>query len=234
MEKKIENKLIMLKATLMLMEQNQAVWQETTPLVNAISQTNGLLGQIEAIKQVVGQNNSGLVDVKENLKEELIAMAFEFSSILAAYAAQTNDAFLKKKVNFPISHFQNMRDGELATACRTLLTLLSENLSGIESYGLAAQQVEALGEMTEQYETNLPSVRVNVSARKVANEKIKELVKEAMKLTEEQTDRLIVKFKKTNADFYNGYLNARKIVDYGTRYKKEEGGEPSVNPNPEN
>jgi hypothetical protein len=234
MEKKIENRLIMLKATLSLMEQNRPTWQETTPLVNAINQTSGLLEEIESIKETVSQNNSGLVIDKENQKEALIATVFELSSTLAAYASQVGDAILKQKVDYPISYFQNVRNTELGTTARSLATLLTEKLPELESYGVTAPKVDALREQTGIYETTLPNVRVTVSARKVANEKIKELTKAALKVTDEQTDRLMVMFKQSYPDFYNAYLNARKVVDYGTRYEKVGTNENPDHSNPDN
>lgn len=221
MEKKIENRLIMLKATLSLMEQNRPTWQENTPLVNAINQTGELLDEIESIKVTVSQNNSGLVIDKENQKEALIATVFELSSTLAAYASQVGDPILQQKADYPISYFQNLRNAELGTTARLLATLLTEKLPELETYGVTTLKVDALREQTGIYETTLPNVRVTVSARKAANEKIKELTKTALKITDEQTDRLMVMFKQSHPDFYNAYLNTRKVVDYGTRYEKE-------------
>lgn len=234
MEKKTENRLIMLKATLRLMEQNRPTWQETIPLVNAINQTGGLLDEIESIKETVSQNNSGLVIEKENRKEALIATDFELLSTLAAYASQVGDPILQQKADYPISHFQNMRNNELVTNSRSLATLLTEKLPNLGSYGVTVEKIEALKDQIDQYEATLPDVRVTVSERKAANEKIKELTKTALKITDEQTDRLMVMFKQSHPDFYNAYLNTRKVVDYGTRYEKDEPEETPDDSNPDN
>jgi hypothetical protein len=36
----------------------------------------------------------------------------------------------------------------------------------------------------------------------------------------------MIRFKVPNAEMYAAYLNARKVVDYGTRYEKEAPGTP--------
>ncbi len=234
MEKKIENRLIMLKTTLSLMEQNESIWQATAPLMTAVTQTKVLLQEIELLKQTVSQNSSGLAVVKENRKESIITSHFELMSVLSAYASQVGDPILEQKVKFPLSYLQNMRDGELATFCRAMLLLASEKVSELAPYDITAQKITDMGEEVGQYETALPGTRVNVAERKATNAKIKELAKDAMKITEEQTDRLMVKFKTTHPEFYQAYLNARKIVDYGTRYEKEENGEIPADPVPGN
>ncbi len=148
MDKKTENRLIMLKATLSLMEQNRPTWQATIPLTNAVGQTGELLGEIESIKETVSQNNSGLTIDKENQKEALIDTVFGLSSTLFAYASQENDPVLKQKVDYPISHFQNMRNNELATNARSLASLLTKKLAGLESYGVTTTTIDALREQT--------------------------------------------------------------------------------------
>lgn len=233
MEKKTKNKIIMLKATLSLMEQNNGIWQEAVPLANAVGQTSDLLDQIEQIKQTINRNNSGLVAAKEGLKADLISLAFELASTLAAFAEQTENPVLLSKVDYPVSYLQNVRDGELPTICNALHTLIGEKLADLETYGVTAEKANEFLQLISEYEASLPSVRVTVSARMASNEKIKELVKEAMQVTTNQTDRLMVKFKLTNPDFYNAYLNARKIVDYGTRHEKGEDDETPESPAPE-
>jgi hypothetical protein len=227
MEKRTENKLIMLKATLSLLEQNQPVWHEISPLAAAINQTKNLLEQTDQLKRITGQSNSGLVAAKEALQENLVTATFGLSSAMAAFAAQTNDPVLLAKVDFPVSKLRNMRDSELAIACSAVVALALELETALAGYGVPAAQLNNLGALVNQYQQSLPNHRVTVSERKAATEKIKKLATEAMLVTTKQTDRLMVKFKTSHPDFYAAYLNARKIVDYGTRYDKPgEGGSP--------
>jgi hypothetical protein len=65
-------------------------------------------------------------------------------------------------------------------------------------------------------------MRTSTSTRKRSNEKIAELLANALKITREQTDKLMVSYMNTNMDFYKTYLSTRKIVQYGTRYNKDD------------
>ncbi len=220
MEKRFENKLIMLKAVLSLLQQNQSLWQDAAPLAAVIADLKGLIAQIEQFKQTTSQSNSGLVAAKQSLQETLINLAFELASMLFAYARRNNDPVLLAKVDFSISQLRNLRDDELATKCLSLLALGQSKAEALVEYGTTPEKLNLFGELTNQYVEQLPNRRVTLSERKMANEKIKNLLSEALLVASEQLDRMMVRFKSPQPDFYISYLNARKVVDYGTRHDK--------------
>lgn len=222
MDKRIENKLIMLKAVLSLLQQNQPLWQDAAPLAAVYADLRGLVSQIEQLKQLTTQSNSGLVAAKQNLQEDLINQAFELASMLFAYARRNNDAVLQAKVDFTISQLRNLRDDELATKCLSVLSLGKSNEEALIEYGTSSKKLNMFEELTNQYIEQLPNRRVTVSERKMANEKIKNLLADAMLAASEQLDRMMVRFKSAEPDFYTSYLNARKVVDYGIRHEKPE------------
>ena len=220
MDKRFENKLIMLKAVLSLLQQNQSLWQDAAPLAAVYADLKELVAQIEKLKLFTTQSNSGLVAAKQNLQEMLINQAFELASMLFAFARRNNDAVLQAKVDFTISQLRNLRDDELATKCLSVLALGQSNDAALVEYGSTSEKLNQFGELTNQYVEQLPNRRVTVSERKMANEKIKNLLAEALLATTEQLDRQMVRFKSEQADFYTSYQNARKVVDYGIRHEK--------------
>lgn len=221
MEKKVENKLTMLKAVLSLLNQNQSLWQDAVPLVNTINQIGSKMEHMEELRQFTSVSRTGIVTAKHNLKNDLIEQAFALASTLTAFAAQSNDPVMQAKVDFPISDLRSLRDSELASACRNILQLAQQLGEALLNYGVTAAQLESLGTAINTYEQQLPSHRVTIAERKAANDKLKELMNETMQIVSEQLDRLMIRFKVPNAEMYAAYLNARKIVDYGTRYEKE-------------
>ena len=48
MIKRLENKMMMLKAVLKLLKSNRSLWKDTVPFVNAVNQLEGLIAEIEA------------------------------------------------------------------------------------------------------------------------------------------------------------------------------------------
>lgn len=220
MNKRFENKMIMLKAILSLLKLNETILNDSEPLAEAIAELEGLIAQIEEIQQLTGEDNSGLSTSKKLQKDALVKRAFELASILFAMATRTKDLILLVKVDFPISELQSLRDGELATWCKNISELGRSNLPHIIGYGASEEKLNMLDEQIVQYKTSLPARRISVSELKAAISKLKELLKQATDLVGDQIDRMLVRFETTNPDFYNAYLNARKVVDYGTRHEK--------------
>ena len=220
MEKRFENKLIMLKAVLSLLQQNQSLWQTNAPLNAAYNELRSYVARIEQAKQDISQTQAGLAIQKQNLQEDLIEKAFELASMLFAFAGRTNNTVMKAKVDFPISQLKMLRDGELGTTCRNILTLRQGNEGPLVEYGVTDEKVNTLTDLINRYEQELPNIRVTVSERKAINENLKTLLNEAMDIASKQIDRLMVGLKTTQPGFYASYSNARKIVDYGTRYEK--------------
>lgn len=222
MDKKIVNKLIMLKAVLGLLKKNENLGMNSSNLVAAYAELENLLNQIEQIQKVTGDSDSGLVNEKDTQKEALINKAFEIASLLFAMATRTKNNVLLAKVDFPISVLQNLRDTELPQNCTKIADLGRSSLTATPDSGITDTELSILDNLIIQYKFSLPAHRVSVSGRKAANLTLKEMVKTANKLVTDQIDRLMVPFKANMPEFYASYLNARKVVDYGTRYDKPE------------
>ena len=222
MIKRFENKMIMLKALLKLLRSNRSLWKDSVPFVNAVNQLEGLLAEIEATRLITDEDHTGLIVEKTNLQNSLITRAFEIVSILHAMASGTKNNILLGKVNFPISELQRQRDRELASTCKMIAVIARDNLPSLAGYPIAEPELAGFEEQIIQYEGDLPNHRVSVAERKAANVKLKDLHKQADDVLTNQIDRLMFLFRTAKPDFYAAYLNARKIVDYGTRHDKPE------------
>jgi hypothetical protein len=222
MDKRFENKMTMLKTILSLLQLNESIWSDSAPLAAAIEELAGLIAQIEEIQQMTGEDNSGLSASKKLEKDALIKRAFELTSIIFAMATRNKDQVLLAKVDFPISDLMHLRESELATRSKNILELGRSNLPQITTFGTSEEKLNALDEQIAHYKLSIPARRVSVSELKAANKKLKELLKQAIELVTDQIDRMLVQFETINPDFYNAYLNARKVVDYGIRHEKPE------------
>ena len=125
-------------------------------------------------------------------------------------------------ISSPISHLQNLRDTELPLSCTNIAELGRSSLTVSSESGITEPELTVLDNLIVQYKLSLPAHRVSVSGRKAANKTLKEKVTEAINLVSDQIDRLMFPFKASKSEFYAGYLNARKVVDYGTRHDKPE------------
>jgi len=230
MDKRLENKMMMLKAVLKLLTSNKLLWKDSVPFVIAMDQLAGLIAEIDATLLITDQDYTGLVAEKTALQNALITKAFEIVSVLHAMASSTKNNVLLGKVSFPISELQRQRDRELATTCRGLALIARENLPSLAEYPITEPELVAFEGQISVYEGDLPNHRVSVSERKAANAKLKDLYKEADNVLINQIDRLMFRFSTAAPDFYASYINARKVVDYGIRHDKPEDDDTTTPP----
>ena len=230
MDKRFENRLIMLRAIVRLLKLNETIWRGSTPMVAAFAELERLITKIEQIQQLTGDNNSGLVTSKKLQRVALEKAVFELASVLLAFASRVKKSVLLGKVNFPVSELQMVRDTKLALIGETIAGLGRSNLQDIVEYGITEDKLNSLDVQIAQYKLSIPAPRVSVAEIKAGNEKLKETMTEARDLVNSQIDRMVVQLEASHPEFYAAYRNARKIVDYGTRYEKPEEPEKPEDP----
>lgn len=221
MNKQDENKLVMMRALLSFLRLNQTIWQGAQPFVSAVNELENLNTAIELIRQSTDLDQSGLAAEKKTLKTNLVNRHFELASQIYAMACQTKDSVLQAKVNYPKSELEGKRDGELATSSKTLVGLGRTHLQLLIPYGVTDSEINNFEQLILSYESSLPTTRISVSERKANNEKLKALFASAKQVLNDQIKRMMVRFETTAPDFYAGYLNASKVVDYGIRHEKQ-------------
>ncbi|MBW8326829.1 MAG: hypothetical protein K0M50_18845 [Prolixibacteraceae bacterium] len=223
MDKRDENKLVTMKALRSYLNLNNAIWGTSEPMTTAVTELENLIGLIETIRKSTDVDQSGLVTEKRTIRANVVNKTFELVSQMFAMASKTKNQVLLGKISFSKSELDGQRDGGLASTCKTVVDLARENLEGLAIYDITAAGLETLDGLIVKYENSLPTPRLSVSERKANNEKMKGLFRSSKEVLNDQIKRLMIRYKETHPDFYAGYLNASKVVDYGTRYDKPEG-----------
>lgn len=222
MTKQQKNKLVMMKGLLSYLKLNSAIWENSVPFTTAVTELEELITSIETTWQSTKVDQSGLVAEKRNLKASLVNSIFAISSQMYAMACKTKDLVLQGKVNFSKSELEALRDGELPTTSKTVSELARTKLPELVTYEVTAAGLDALDELTGQYNTSLSTPRNSVSERMANNVRIKGLFAFAKVLLNEQVKYQMIRYEISDPEFYTGYLNASKIVDYGIRHEKPE------------
>lgn len=222
MLKRLENKLTMLNAVLSFLKLNISAWGNSTVMAELITKLETLIGEIESIRRITNSDLTGITAEKLVQQEILINKAYELSSMLYAMASRSENMVLLGKVDFTEHELQNARGGDLISTCKTIATLVEENLTDLVTYELTQADVTVLEEMIGNFSNNLPTHRVSVAERKAANDRLKEVFSAVDTLVNEQLDRMMVRYRSSSPDLYAAYINARTIVNYGIRHEKEE------------
>lgn len=209
----------MIKAVLALLTSNLKVWEMIPDVVSDVDELKLTVGEIETTQLLTSTELTGQSDEKETVQEKLIQMILSIASALAARADRVSNEVLAAKVNFSESALSRQRDQQQVVTGRRIAMLAEEQLEGLTSSGITIDQVNALRELTDQFEALLPVNRISVAERKAANARLKSLFKQADKLLKNRLDRMMVRYETEDPAFYAAYLNARMILDYGTRHE---------------
>ena len=222
MQKRLENKLTMLKTVLSFLKQNHSMWENSPVMVELVNKLEVLIGEIESIRLVIDSDITGITAEKMAQQVALIDKSYELSSILYAMASSSKNKVLQGKVDFTESELQNARGGDLISTSSAIAGLVRENLTVLVPYELTEADVTGFEEMISSFAENLPTHRVSLAERKAANERLKEVFSAVDVVVNEQLDRMMVRYRNTSANLYAAYNNARSVVDYGTRHEKVE------------
>jgi len=220
MLKRLENKLVMYHAVQSHLERNKSVWTSVPAMVTTISDFELLLAEIKNYRKLTSENKKGITQQKSTQQALVIARAYELSSVLYAMAIKKNDVILAAKVDFTETDLLKKRDDNLVTTCRNIVEFASEHLAELIAYRVTGDELIALKEEINRFAENLTTGRVSVSEQKAANENMKIVFVQVDALLKKQLDRIVVRYRKTEPNFYTNYKNLRRIVNYGVRHEK--------------
>lgn len=220
MLKRLANKLVMYHSVQSHLDRNKSMWTSIPAMATTINDFELLLAEIENYIQLTSGNKKGIAQQKAAQQALVIAHAYELSSVLYAMAIKKNDAILAAKVDFTETDLLKKRDDNLVTTCRNILEFATEHLAELIAYEVTADELIVLKEEINRFAENLTTGRVSVSERKAANEKLKIVFLQVDALLKKQLDRIMVRYRKTEPDFYATYQNLRRIINYGVRHEK--------------
>lgn len=225
MLKRLANKLVMYHTLQSHLNVNKSVWTSVPAMVETINDFESLLAKIENYRQLKQVNKTGITLQKATQQALVIAHAYELSSVLYAMAIKKNDAILAAKVDFTETDLLKKRDDNLVTTCRNIVEFASEHLAELIAYQVSGDELIVLKEEINRFAENLTTGRVSVSEQKAANENMKIVFVKVDALLKKQLDRIVVRYRKTEPDFYAKYQNLRRIVNYGVRHEKSKAPE---------
>ena len=220
MLKRLINKLAMYRVVQFHLNTNKSVWTSVPAMVETINDFESLLVEIETYKQQAQENNKGITQMKATQQALVIAHTYELSSLLYVVATKKNDAILAAKVDYTETDLLKKRDNKLVAICLSISEIATEHLDELIDYQVTADELILLKEEIKSFADNLTTGRVSVSERKAANEKMKALFVQVDALLKKQLDRIVVRYRTNEPEFYQIYQNARHIVNYGVRHQK--------------
>jgi len=222
MKKKLGNKIQMFWAVMEILLLYKTLWEIIPVFKEIYDELNLFLKDIDETAIVAGVTTKGVTKGKHSVKDELVLDVFKVGSALFTCSVRSKKPELKNKVSFSESDLKNLSQPNLVRKSKEVAALARENLTEITKSGIKATDIDSLDLLIDQYAKIIPAPVVTKAERKMANEKLDGLFVTTNTLLNEQADKLMEQFRKTNPDFYSEYWNARNTVEYGIRHEKKE------------
>ncbi len=160
-------------------------------------------------------NKSGLKTSKGELKKILVALAVDASRKLQAYAKYTKNQLLLSETKYPESDLKSAADNALRDIAQGLYDRGQSNLAALEIYGLTAETQTALLNAINAFVESIPKPRLGSNDKKQSTLLLANGYKAADEALDNM-DTLVEIVKVSQANFYNGYQSAKKMVATGS------------------
>lgn len=209
------NKLNSHESTDKVLDKYYPVWSPVLAISETVTGFKGLVSQIRSMGAERAIVTTGLTQTKAEKREQMIDLALIWAGSGFAYATKQKDQTLKAVFNYSFSDLTGGADNTVLDRCQAIHNQLVKLLPVMADYQLTQTDLDEFLDAIREFKDAIGE-KGSSKGTKVANTRqLKQLFREADDLLKNQLDKLVLRFKKTNPEFYNSYTNARKVVDLG-------------------
>lgn len=172
---------------------------------------------VKEIEKKVGKQSSatgGAYDDKNELQEALCLQLYVVTSGTKAFAASINNNTLQEQMNYSISELRKIGDETLVPFTDDIVALVTPNLGvPLTGFGVDATAMTNLDNARTAYSGKQSAGRDATVLKATQTVGLPPLFTLGTKILREIMDPAAVTLKPTQSDWYNGYINARKVIN---------------------
>ena len=207
----------MYDAVLLTLNSNSSTWSSNTAISAVVTAAQA---QVVAINNAqIGQiNNSKAYTInKENLKNNLVALALLHADAGRSYAASIGNTVLQQELKTTKSALLYLTDGQLAPYCQNIYNFVNPLVGSLASYGVTAATLAALQSAINVFLASVGQPHSIRSGAKAYTISIEGQITALNTLLKEQLDPLLTQYKTSHAIFHTQYLADRTLPHTGHR-----------------
>jgi PEGA domain. len=157
-------------------------------------------------------NTAGMSEMKEQLRNSLIAKTFNIANRTMVYAKIMEKPVLANDVKITESQLRISKDGMLIDKANLIYTRANANLEQLKDYGITAETLKELKDIITQFDTVIPTIRIERNEAKMATSQLNALFTTNDEILQ-KIDLLIEIVRQSNPDIYVAYKANRKITN---------------------
>ena len=213
MDRKQENIRTMFEKTTKFLDDNNPVWSGTPPFAEAVTRVKAGIDAIDAASDAQQKPTTGLTVDKAQLRSDLEEKTLKIADQLAALAAKNQKGDLAAQVRVTRSSLDQLGDLDLEQTAERIGLLANLNFGALADYGILPADVTALDTARTAFVKTKAVPREAAAQRKTQNESLSQLIANVRSIFRNEIDKMMSHFKKSNPDFYRGYIAMRVVVD---------------------
>jgi len=213
MNKTKTNQFRMFLTTQETLDSNSPLWNTIPILLTSKNNFDELIQRIADLNEKTISNSKAVTVDKAKALQNLIEKAITVSGILQAFAAITGDTKLAGKIAITKSDITKIRETDVEAVVAPVINEARKRLTDLADYGLVEDLVVELETSLDDFKTLIGQPRTVRNQAFAAMTLMDELFDAANDVVKNKLDKLMIRFKFTNTDFYSEYERARTIVD---------------------
>jgi len=194
---------------------NKTIWQGVPAITATVAEVDAAIAAIAGADTKQQIPTGGAAEDKATVRHDYEDQIVLIADQLASLAAKKKDAVLEAQVALSLATLDKLSAEDLEAAGKRVSGLATANLTALADYGITAADVTALDNLTTKFHGAKTAPREAVVDRKKQTDTLPGMIANLHSILRRQLDRQMTTFKRTNAEFYAGYLSARVIVARG-------------------
>jgi hypothetical protein len=216
-----------------VLEKNKSIWENKKAMVDSISNFINNMKEIEEVDARLLQSTKGATKDKNQLKTDLLQMAFIFAAEASAMAAKMGDYQLMEKCRIKKSLALSYSDTEAKDFATMILANVESRLTQLADYNITETEVTKYKGMLDQFAKSISNKNVVKSDYSTDISYMADLFSNNASILSNEINYMMRSYKKSHPLFYDAWRKARKINDLGGSSKKPSGNEEAnTNTNP--
>jgi hypothetical protein len=195
-----------------LLEENQTIWESVPQFVNAVQLYNEKLERITISSEKQRSYTVGVLPKRNKYKSETLLMALQITATIRALAWDLQDLELYLKMKISKSALFTSANLDVLLKLDSIILVAGEYATQLSEYGVTPEIIEELQTRRDEMTVGIFAPGFAILKRKDIGAIMSNHFKETEDLLKDKIDGLMEMFSTSQADFYNSFKNARKVV----------------------
>lgn len=214
----------MINSTIGYSDANTAATAGIPSYATILAQVKSKMVLINSLNQIADGTTKGVTLDTNALRKEMTTLALKCANATLAYANSIHNNSLAALVNYSESELNRKKKEDIDDVCEAIHDATDANIAGASNFGVTPTDVTDLQAAIDLYRIASQNPRQAIITKSQAKKQVTEMIREVIdELLVAQLDKMVNTLKATNKVFYDGFKQAREILDLGTTTAKVRG-----------